>query len=80
MPFNLSDVIETLRCISHARCKFKEAEKVQGKSKSDKPDKVAMALSYLNKNWKYLIRYCEDGHLEIDNNTAENTIRPFVIS
>jgi transposase len=37
------------------------------------------ALHYLNKNWKYLIRYIDDGRLEIDNNKTENAIRPFVV-
>ncbi len=37
------------------------------------------ALAYLNNGWPKLIRYLEDGRLEIDNNLAENAIRPFVI-
>ena len=37
------------------------------------------ALSYLNNEWKHLIRYLNDGRLEIDNNLAENAIRPFVL-
>ena len=37
------------------------------------------ALHYLNKNWKYLIRYIDDGRIEIDNNRTENAIRPFVV-
>ena len=37
------------------------------------------ALNYLNNEWPKLIRYLEDGRLEIDNNLAENAIRPFVI-
>ena len=37
------------------------------------------ALSYLHNEWPKLIRYLEDGRLEIDNNLAENAIRPFVI-
>jgi transposase len=37
------------------------------------------ALYYLNNQWDKLIRYCEDGRLEIDNNATERTIRPFVI-
>lgn len=37
------------------------------------------ALHYLNAHWKYLIRYIEDGQLEIDNNRVENAIRPFVL-
>ena len=37
------------------------------------------ALHYLNNEWPRLIRYLDDGRLEIDNNAAENAIRPFVI-
>jgi len=37
------------------------------------------ALNYLNNEWGKLIRYLDDGRLEIDNNLAENAIRPFVI-
>ena len=29
--------------------------------------------------WHRLIGYIEDGHLSIDNNMAENSIRPFVV-
>ncbi|WP_313065184.1 transposase [Paraburkholderia sp. LEh10] len=27
-------------------------------------------------NWHALTRYCEDGRVEVDNNTAERAIRP----
>jgi hypothetical protein len=37
------------------------------------------ALNYLHNEWDKLIRYLEDGRLEIDNNCAENAIRPFVL-
>jgi len=37
------------------------------------------ALHYLHKQWPKLIRYLDDGRLEIDNNAAENAIRPFVL-
>jgi transposase len=37
------------------------------------------AMNYLNNEWHKLIRYLDDGRLEIDNNLAENAIRPFVI-
>lgn len=37
------------------------------------------AVNYLAKNWNRLVRYIEAGHLPIDNNRAENAIRPFVI-
>lgn len=37
------------------------------------------ALNYLHNEWHKLIGYLKDGRLEIDNNRAENAIRPFVI-
>ena len=40
---------------------------------------TGQALNYLHNEWNRLIRYLDDGRLEIDNNLAENAIRPFVI-
>lgn len=40
---------------------------------------LGKALAYLDKNWSKLTIYVEDGRLSIDNNPAENAIRPFVI-
>ena len=40
---------------------------------------LGKALSYLQEQWPYLIRYLEDGRLEISNNRAERSIKPFVI-
>jgi transposase len=37
------------------------------------------ALAYLSKQWPTLTVYCDDGRLEIDNNSVERAIRPFVI-
>jgi transposase len=37
------------------------------------------ALSYLHNEWDQLTRYLDDGRLEIDNNAAENAIRPYVL-
>jgi len=37
------------------------------------------ALGYLHNQWHKLIGYIDDGNYPIDNNTAENAIRPFVI-
>ena len=34
---------------------------------------------YLKKKWPYLIRVLEDGRLELSNNLAERSIKPFVI-
>ena len=40
---------------------------------------LGKALNYALDNWPRLIRYLENGHIPIDNNMAENAIRPFVI-
>lgn len=37
------------------------------------------ALTYLANQWARLVRYVERGDLPIDNNPAENAIRPFVV-
>ncbi|MBK8815637.1 MAG: IS66 family transposase [Methylococcaceae bacterium] len=39
----------------------------------------AKALNYALKRWPALIRYADTGHLPIDNNACENTIRPIAI-
>lgn len=45
------------------------------------PPKTALdkALHYLNTQWPRLITYLDDGCYPIDNNRAENAIRPFVL-
>lgn len=50
-----------------------ETKKAAPKSKFGK------ALYYLHEQWPYLMRYLEDGRLEISNNRAERSIKPFVI-
>ncbi|MFC3377046.1 IS66 family transposase [Rugamonas sp. CCM 8940] len=40
---------------------------------------LGTALSYLRDYWPRLTRYTERGDLPIDNNRAENAIRPFVV-
>ena len=40
---------------------------------------LGRALSYLDAQWPKLIRFIEDGRLELTNNRAENAIRPFVL-
>jgi transposase len=37
------------------------------------------AIGYALGQWPILITFLENGHLEIDNNAAENAIRPFVL-
>ncbi len=44
-----------------------------------KSAKLTKALTYLNNQWHKLSRYTENGTWPIDNNHAENCIRPFVI-
>lgn len=40
---------------------------------------LGSAISYTLKQWERLIRYLEDGRIRLDNNLAENAIRPFVV-
>ena len=37
------------------------------------------AIAYLKEQWPYLTAYMKDGRLEISNNRAERSIKPFVI-
>ena len=40
---------------------------------------TAKAIDYTLKLWQSLIRYASSGHLPIDNNPVENTIRPIAL-
>lgn len=40
---------------------------------------LGKALHYLLEQWPYLLRYLEDGRLELSNNRAERSIKPFVM-
>jgi len=40
---------------------------------------LGKAISYALNEWKYLVRYIDDGQIEIDNNFIENQIRPFAL-
>lgn len=40
---------------------------------------LGKALYYLLEQWPYLVRYLEDGRLELSNNRAERSIKPFVM-
>ena len=40
---------------------------------------LAGAIKYALVRWEALTRYCDDGRIEIDNNTAERSIRPIVL-
>lgn len=41
--------------------------------------KLGKALTYLKNQWEYLTNYLLDGRLEISNNRAERSIKPFVM-
>ena len=40
-----------------------------------KKSEIAVAIRYALGRWRALLRYVEDGHLEIDNNAAERALR-----
>ena len=42
--------------------------------------KLGEALGYLKNQWADLIAYLQDGRIELSNNRAERSIKPFVIS
>ena len=52
---------------------------IQTRVKTADGSASAKALNYTLKRWPALIRYAETGHLPIDNNPAENCIRPIAI-
>lgn len=58
-----------------------DLKKWLGKSLPQVPPKSALgkALHYLHNQWDKLVRYCDAGYLRMDNNLAENAIRPFVV-
>ena len=51
------------------------------KAKTQTAPKTALgkAMTYLSNQWPRLARYVDNGEWPIDNNVAENAIRPFVI-
>ena len=56
-------------------------EKWLSKKRLQTPPKglLGKAIAYTLNQWHRLVGYIEDGHLTIDNNMAENSIRPFVV-
>ena len=64
---------ETEKPIFDALLAWSETKKAPPKSA------FGQALHYLRERWPWLIRYLEDGRLEISNNRAERSIKPFVM-
>ena len=50
------------------------------RSKAPPKSALGKAVYYLKEQWPYLIRYLEDGRLEVSNNRAERSIKPFVMN
>ena len=48
-------------------------------AKTTKESALGKAIRYTLNQWDYLVRYLDDGNLQIDNNAAERHIKPFVI-
>lgn len=51
----------------------------QSVTKTSKDSVLGKAIRYTLNQWTYLIRYLDNGNLQIDNNAAERHIKPFVI-
>lgn len=70
-------------CWAHARRKFDEAlGTLPQEKRKDSPAAIGECdCSQLFKleQWLYLTRYLEDGRLELSNNRAERSIKPFVM-
>jgi transposase len=66
---------------TQAKPAIEKLKKWLEKTIQNTPPKTTLgkALYYLHNQWPRLVAYLEDGNLPIDNNRAENSIRPFVI-
>ena len=49
------------------------------RQKLAKADVTAKAIDYTLSNWRGLTRYLDDGQVPIDNNAAENAVRPLAL-
>jgi len=49
------------------------------RQKLAKADVTAKAIDYALSNWRGLTRYLDDGNVPIDNNAAENAVRPLAV-
>ena len=49
------------------------------RQKLAKADVTAKAIDYALSNWRGLTHYLDDGHVPIDNNAAENAVRPLCV-
>ncbi len=49
------------------------------RQKLAKADATAKAIDYSLSNWRALMSYLDDGNVPIDNNAAENAVRPLAV-
>lgn len=65
----------------HSKPEIDKLKKWLEKARANTPPKSTLgkAISYLHNQWDRLITYTNNGAWPIDNNRAENSIRPFVI-
>jgi transposase len=52
---------------------------MEQRQKLAKADVTAKAIDYALSNWRGLTRYLDDGQVPIDNNAAENAVRPLAV-
>ncbi len=52
---------------------------IEQRPKLAKADVTAKAIDYSLSNWTGLTRYLDDGNVPIDNNAAENAVRPLAV-
>jgi transposase len=52
---------------------------IEQRQRLAKADATAKAIDYSLSNWRALTRFLDDGHVPIDNNAAENAVRPLAV-
>jgi transposase len=68
-----------LPCSNPKKWKFKKWREETESFKVLPKTAIGTSIGYLLNLKKYLLTYLEDGRLELSNNSAERSIKPFVI-
>lgn len=84
--FAIEDELKNLTPENRYEERQKQSKSVLGEfsswlkaQKSAPKSSLGKAIYYTMEQWLYLARYIDDGRLEISNNRAERSIKPFVI-
>ncbi|SDR46836.1 IS66 family transposase [Pseudovibrio sp. Tun.PSC04-5.I4] len=66
----------------HSRALIEAFEEwlINHRAKVSRKSPLGEALSYIAKYWNGLIRFLDDGRIELDNNSVERTIRPITLN